>query len=199
MSDLSDAFNRPIREVRVPSEDELEKLGELIVSEQVHRTELLALSNIRETEEHDRNIEGSEVLALASWHAMSDLIEELVGESDIPQSDDGYSLLQSIGLLSRHAFVQCVPLSFANISACLDSGGDVIAYFSDSLWRGYFEDDASGASGISGMRAVRILSVEDDKVYCADYAARGGAVIRVIDPDTLAWLGKDSWMLEVYK
>ena len=196
---LRDAFNRPIREVYVPSDSELRDLGDLVDTEQIHRTELLALKNQRETEEIHETLEGCERLERATRIALEALMEDLTGESEIPESDVGYSLSACIRLLEKHAFVQCSELTAANIEACLENGGTAFAYCSDSLWRGFFDETPAPGPEISGMRAVLIRGMNSEGFVCTDCAVFPQAVTRVIDARTIEWLGRGSWMLEVYK
>lgn len=215
---LKDAFNRRISRVFVPGEEELEELNRRIAESEIHNGELLMISNIQESEHFREEWECSEIPVRASYIALNLLITELMGESELEESVEGFSLAETMEILRRHAFVQCTELNFSNVIACLHSGGDIIAYFSDELWRSCFEDgEASEKSAdksdktempapgginlmgeISGMRVIRITDVSDGVITCDDYMREDGRGTR-IDCETFEWLSKNGMMLEVYK
>ena len=125
---------------------------------------------------------------------------ELTGESwfDIDK-EDGYSAGDIIEMLSQKAFVQLSELTIANIKACLENGGKIIAYFPDLVWREYFNQLSHLPSEVLGMRTVEIVKVLDDNaILINDLSSADGGKKR-LDTTAFTWLAKDGWMLEVYK
>ena len=195
---LRDAFNRRISKVFVPEEEDLENLNKRIIESEIHNTDLLVISNIDELEKNSEKWECSEIPSEASFITLNRLILELVGESELTPSFEGYSLSESIEVLEKHAFVQCTKLNLSNVIACLNNGGDIIAYFSDELWRSFFDEYFDSALEILGMRAVRITDIDDGIITCDDYSRKNGRGVK-IDAETFEWLAENGIMLEVYK
>lgn len=208
---LKDALNRSINRVFVPGEEELYDLEQRIVESEIHDAELLLISNIDELQQDPENWEFSEIPGEASFIALNLLITELMGESELVKKTEGFTLAQSIDALKKHAFVQCTELNLSNITACLRNGGDIIAYFSEELWRSCFGKEeyisyetpvksfrVSLIDEIPGMRVIKINDVRDGVIICDDYSMKNGKGIK-IDYDTFDWLSQNGMMLEVYK
>lgn len=191
--DLRDGLNRRIRRVFVPAEEDLDKLN----AEEIRDQHLLRISNVEPLED-DRPWEVARSGEEASYLAMSALMSELVGESEIMPEKEGYSLEKWMELLHGKCFVQCSELSLANVIACLDGGGNAIAYFPEQLWRSFYGEDFQNPLETLGFRTVRITDADADGIVYDDYASKDGRNRRM-DNAAFEWLSNGGWMLEVYK
>lgn len=198
--ELRDANDKRIEILPVPSGDMLDRLTvQTISGADMERVRLISNFN-DEIEEEDEGWKYSDAPAKATKLTIEKIMVELAGESWFgDEREDGYSAGEIIDMLSRRAFVQLSELTAANIRACLDNGGKVIAYFPDLVWREYFDQPASLPAEVPGMRAVEIESMAGDGgIVINDLSSAGGKGKR-LDMATFAWLAKDGWMLEVYK
>lgn len=198
--ELRDANDRIIETAPIPNDDILEKLTiERINESAVERIGLI--SNIAdEIDEEDEGWKCSDVPTKVTKLTIEKIMIELTGESWFnSDKEDGYSVGEIIEMLSKKAFVQLSKLTIANIKACLDNGGKIIAYFPDLVWREYFIQLPSLPGEVLGMRTVEIEKIADNGgVIINDLSSAEGKRKR-LDQTSFAWLSKDGWMLEVYK
>ncbi|MCD8107336.1 MAG: hypothetical protein LUE20_05170 [Oscillospiraceae bacterium] len=162
---------------------------------------LSVITNIEEDEtEEDEGWQFSEIPADVTRLTVERIMHELAGEGWFGfNKEDGYSISDIIELLSERTFVQLSELTLANIRACLGSGGKVIAYFPDLVWREYFGQLPTLPSEVLGMRVVEIAEIDNnDEITVNDLSDADGEGKR-IDKGSFEWLSKDGWMLEVYK
>lgn len=197
---LRDANDNPIEIPPVPNDGMLERLTIQTINDS-DMEQVRLISNI--AEEIDKDDEGwkfSDVPSKVTKLTVEKIMIELTGESwfDIDK-EDGYSAGDIIEMLSQKAFVQLSELTIANIKACLENGGKIIAYFPDLVWREYFNQLSHLPSEVLGMRTVEIVKVLDDNaILINDLSSADGGKKR-LDTTAFTWLAKDGWMLEVYK
>lgn len=197
---LCDANDNPIEIPPVPNDDMLERLTIQIISDS-NMDQVRLISNIaEEVEEDDEVWKFSDVPSKVTRLTIEKIMIELTGESWFSNDkEDGYSVGDIIELLSQKAFVQLSELTIANIKACLENGGKIIAYFPDLVWREYFNQLPSLPSEVLGMRTVEIVKVIDNDVTLINDLSSAEGSKRQLDMTSFAWLAKDGWMLEVYK
>ena len=137
---LRDANDNPIEILPIPNDGMLERLTvQTINDSDMERVRLI--SNIsEEIEEDDEGWKFSDVPSKVTKLTVEKIMIELTGESWFRNDkEDGYSAGDLIEMLSQKAFVQLSELTIANIKACLENGGKIIAYFPDLVWREYFD------------------------------------------------------------
>lgn len=197
---LRDANDRLIENLPIPNSDMLEQLTVQMINES-DAERVRFISNIAdEVEEEDEVWKYSDVPTEVTRLTMEKIMIELAGESWLNNDkEDGYSIGEIIEILSRKAFVQLSELTVANIKACLDSGGKLIAYFPDLVWREYFHQLPSLPSEILGMRAVEIERLIDNEGMIINDLSSAEGKRKQLDMASFAWLSKDGWMVEVYK
>ena len=197
---LRDANDNPIEIPPVPNDGMLERLTIQTINDS-DMEQVRLISNIaEEIDEDDEGWKFSDVPSKVTKLTVEKIMIELTGESwfDIDK-EDGYSAGDIIEMLSQKAFVQLSELTIANIKACLENGGKIIAYFPDLVWREYFNQLSHLPSEVLGMRTVEIVEVLDDNaILINDLSSADGGKKR-LDTTAFTWLAKDGWMLEVYK
>lgn len=197
---LRDANDNPIEIPPVPNDGMLERLTIQTINDS-DMEQVRLISNIaEEIDEDDEGWKFSDVPSKVTKLTVEKIMIELTGESwfDIDK-EDGYSAGDIIEMLSQKAFVQLSELTIANIKACLENGGKIIAYFPDLVWREYFNQLSHLPSEVLGMRTVEIVKVLDDNaILINDLSSADGGKKR-LDTTAFTWLAKDGWMLEVYK
>ncbi len=198
--ELRDANDNIIEIPPVPDMDMLEKLTVQRFNDSAEEG-LRLISNV--SEKLDEEIEPwkySDVPAKVTKLTIEKIMIELAGKSWFEGNEDsGYSLGYVIGILSEKAFVQLSELTVANIKACLDNGGKIIAYFPELVWREFFDRLPSMPKEILGMRTVEIEKVVDNYgIIINDLSCDEGRG-RMLEFAVFDWLAKDGWMLEVYK
>lgn len=197
---LRDANDNPIEIPPVPNDGVLERLTIQTINDS-DMEQVRLISNIaEEIDEDDEGWKFSDVPSKVTKLTVEKIMIELTGESwfDIDK-EDGYSAGDIIEMLSQKAFVQLSELTIANIKACLENGGKIIAYFPDLVWREYFNQLSHLPSEVLGMRTVEIVKVLDDNaILINDLSSADGGKKR-LDTTAFTWLAKDGWMLEVYK
>lgn len=197
---LRDANDKLIEAPPVPNGEMLERLTVQMINES-NMEKVRLISNItEEISEEDEVWRYSDVPAEITKLTIEKIMIELTGESwFVHDKEDGYSVGEIIEMLSQKAFVQLSELTAANIKACLDDGGKLIAYFPDLVWREYFGRLPSLPGEVLGMRAVEIeRMIGDEGMIINDLSSAEGKGRR-LDMTSFAWLSKDGWMLEVYK
>ena len=196
---LRDANDQPI-EVLIPDAGMMENLKvQTVLEENAERVRII--SNIAdEVEEAEEGWKFSDVPAVATRLTVEKVMMELTGKSWFDSHrEEGYSVGQIMELLSQKAFVQFSELTVANVKACLEQDGKIIAYFPDLVWREYFGYLSALPVETLGMRTVEIEKITDDgTIVLNDLSSADGRNIQ-LDLDSFAWLSKDGWMLEVYK
>lgn len=197
---LRDANDNPIEIPPVPNDGMLERLTIQTINDS-DMEQVRLISNIaEEIDEDDEGWKFSDVPSKVTKLTVEKIMIELTGESwfDIDK-EDGYSAGDIIEMLSQKAFVQLSELTIANIKACLENGGKIIAYFPDLVWREYFNQLSHLPSEVLGMRTVEIVKVlNDNAILINDLSSADGGKKR-LDTTAFTWLAKDGWMLEVYK
>ena len=197
---LRDANDNPIEIPPVTNDGMLERLTIQTINDS-DMEQVRLISNIaEEIDEDDEGWKFSDVPSKVTKLTVEKIMIELTGESwfDIDK-EDGYSAGDIIEMLSQKAFVQLSELTIANIKACLENGGKIIAYFPDLVWREYFNQLSHLPSEVLGMRTVEIVKVLDDNaILINDLSSADGGKKR-LDTTAFTWLAKDGWMLEVYK
>ena len=197
---LRDANDNPIEIPPVPNDGMLERLTIQTINDS-DMEQVRLISNIaEEIDEDDEGWKFSDVPSKVTKLTVEKIMIELTGESwfDIDK-EDGYSAGDIIEMLSQKAFVQLSELTIANIKACLENGGKIIAYFPDLVWREYFNQLSHLPSEVLGMRTVEIVKVLDDNaILINDLSSADGGKKR-LDTTAFTWHAKDGWMLEVYK
>ncbi len=197
--ELRDANDRPIEIPHIPSEEMLERLTIQRINEStIERVN--QITNIAdEIEEEDEGWKFSDVPAKVTKLTIEKVMKELTGKSWFTHdNEDGYSVGETIEMLSAKAFVQLSELTIANIKSCLDNGGKIIAYFPDLVWREYFGQLSSLPNEVLGMRTIEIIELVDNLIIINDLSSAEGKRKR-LDQSSFAWLSKGGWMLEVYK
>lgn len=197
--ELRDANDRPIEIPHIPSEEMLERLTIQRINEStIERVN--QITNIAdEIEEEDEGWKFSDVPAKVTKLTIEKVMKELTGKSWFTHDNvDGYSVGETIEMLSAKAFVQLSELTIANIKSCLDNGGKIIAYFPDLVWREYFGQLSSLPNEVLGMRTIEIIELVDNLIIINDLSSAEGKRKR-LDQSSFAWLSKGGWMLEVYK
>ena len=197
---LRDANDKLIEAPPVPNGEMLERLTVQMINES-NMEKVRLISNIaEEISEEDEVWRYSDVPAEITKLTVEKIMIELTGESWFAHDrEDGYSVGEIIELLSQKAFVQLSELTAANIKACLDNGGKLIAYFPDLVWREYFGQLPSLPGEVLGMRAVEIERMTGDGGMIVNDLSSAEGKGRRLDMASFAWLSKDGWMLEVYK
>lgn len=195
---ITDGLNRSIKEIVPPTQRQLEDLRKAVKESDEYRQEFLLIENTEEARETAEQVHYSELLNEAVAIALNDLIEDIVGESEILPEKNGFTLARILEILNRHAFVQTAKITKANIVSCLENGGEAMAYVYDDIWRDFFNDSYTCPFEISGMRIIRIKELRDDYIICRDYASPDGGGLK-IDLLTFEWLGEGGILLEVYK
>lgn len=199
-NNLRDVHGNPIEIPPVPNDDMLERLTIQIINDS-NMEQIRLISNvIEEIGEEDEGWKFSDVPSKVTKLTVEKIMVELTGKSWFGNDkEDGYSAGDIIEMLSKKAFVQLSELTVANIKACLENNGNILAYFPDLVWREYFNQLSSLPSEVLGMRAVEIVKVmENDVILINDLSSADGKK-RQLDMTSFAWLAKDGWMLEVYK
>lgn len=197
---LRDANDNPIEIPPVPNDGMLERLTIQTINDS-DMEQVRLISNIaEEIDEDDEGWKFSDVPSKVTKLTVEKIMIELTGESWFHNDkEDGYSAGDIIEMLSQKAFVQLSELTIANIKACLENGGKIIAYFPDLVWREYFNQLSHLPSEVLGMRTVEIVEVLDDNaILINDLSSADGGKKR-LDTTAFTWLAKDGWMLEVYK
>lgn len=197
---LRDANDNPIEIPPVPNDGMLERLTIQTINDS-DMEQVRLISNIaEEIDEDDEGWKFSDVPSKVTKLTVEKIMIELTGESWFYiDKEDGYSAGDIIEMLSQKAFVQLSELTIANIKACLENGGKIIAYFPDLVWREYFNQLSHLPSEVLGMRTVEIVEVLDDNaILINDLSSADGGKKR-LDTTAFTWLAKDGWMLEVYK
>lgn len=197
---LRDANDNPIEIPPVPNDDVIKRLTIQTIHDS-NMEQVRLISNIaEEIDEDDEGWKFSDVPSKVTKLTVEKIMIELTGESWFYiDKEDGYSAGDIIEMLSQKAFVQLSELTIANIKACLENGGKIIAYFPDLVWREYFNQLSHLPSEVLGMRTVEIVEVLDDNaILINDLSSADGGKKR-LDTTAFTWLAKDGWMLEVYK
>lgn len=197
---LRDANDHPIEVPPIPNDDVLERLT-IQTMREPDMEQVRLISNIAaEIGEEEEGWKFSDVPSRATKLTVEKIMLELAGESWFRNDkDDGYSAGDIIEMLSQKAFVQLSELTAANIKACLENGGKIIAYFPDLVWREYFQQLSHLPDEVLGMRAIEIIEIFDDNaILINDLSSADGGKKR-LEPAAFTWLAKDGWMLEVYK
>lgn len=197
---LHDANDRLIENPLIPNDDMLKKLTVQMIHES-DTEQVRFISNVAdEIDEDDEGWKYSDVPTEVTKLTVEKIMIELAGESWFNNDkEDGYSVGEIIEMLSRKAFVQLSELTIANIKACLDNGGKLIAYFPDLVWREYFNQLPSLPSEVLGMRTVEIEKIVDGEGIIINDLSSAEGKRKQLDMASFAWLSKDGWMLEVYK
>lgn len=197
---LRDANDNPIEIAPIPDEDVIERLTIQTIHDS-NMEQVRLISNITtEIDEDDEGWKFSDVPSKVTKLTVEKIMIDLTGESWFHNDkEDGYSVGDIIELLSQKAFVQLSELTIANIRACLENDGKIIAYFPDLVWREYFNQLSSLPSEVLGMRTVEIVKVIDNDVILINDLSSADGSKKQLDMTSFAWLAKDGWMLEVYK
>ncbi len=197
---LRDANDNPIEIPPIPNDDMLERLTIQTISDS-NMEQVRLISNIADIiDEDDEGWKFSDVPSKITKLTVEKIMIELTGESWFSNDkEDGYSVGDIIETLSQKAFVQLSELTIANIKACLENGGKIIAYFPDLVWREYFNRFSSLPSEVLGMRTVEIVKLIDNDVIIINDLSSAEGNKKQLDMTSFAWLSKDGWMLEVYK
>lgn len=197
---LHDANNRLIENPLIPNDDVLKNLTIQMINDSDMESVRLISNVTDELDEEDEGWKYSDVPTEVTKLTIEKIMIELAGESWFNNDkEDGYSVGEIIEMLSRKAFVQLSELTIANIKACLDNGGKLIAYFPDLVWREYFNQLPSLPSEVLGMRTVEIEKIVDGEgIIINDLSSAEGRRKR-LDMASFTWLSKDGWMVEVYK
>lgn len=192
---LRDANDAVIEIPPVPNEDVLERLAVAAVDEAT-----MEITNVTAEVQEDEGWRFSDVPTEVTRFTVEKIMIDLAGESWYEnEHEDGLSAGDMIGLLSKRAFVQFSALSTANIKACLELGGKVLAYFPDLVWREHFGQLPALPGEVLGMRTVEVVAVtEQGGVIVNDLSSPEGRGL-LLDAAAFQWLAKDGWMLEVYK
>ncbi len=197
---LRDANDNPVEVPPIPNDDMLERLTiQTINYSDTERVRLI--SNIsEEIDEDDEGWKYSDVPSKVTKLTIEKIMIELTGESWFSNDkEDGYNIGEIVEMLSQKAFVQLSELTIANIKACLENGGKIIAYFPDLVWREYYNLLSSLPSEALGMRTIEVVKVIDNDVILINDLSSADGGKRQLDMTSFAWLAKGGWMLEVYK
>ena len=197
---LRDANDNPIEIPPVPNDGMLERLTIQTINDS-DMEQVRLISNIaEEIDEDDEGWKFSDVPSKVTKLTVEKIMIELTGESWFYiDKEDGYSAGDIIEMLSQKAFVQLSELTIANIKACLENGGKIIAYFPDLVWREYFNQCSHLPNEVLGMRTVEIVKVLDNNAILINDLSSAGGEKKQLDMTAFTWLSKDGWMLEVYK
>lgn len=197
---LRDANDNPIEVPPIPDDDVIERLTIQTIHDS-NMEQVRLISNVTaEIDEDDEDWKFSDVPSKVTRLTIEKVMIELTGESWFSNDkEDGYSVGDIIEMLSQKAFVQLSELTIANIKACLENDGIIIAYFPDLVWREFFNQLSSIPGEVFGMRAVEIVSVIDNNAILIHDLSSTGSGKKQLDMTSFAWLAKDGWMLEVYK
>lgn len=198
--ELRDANDKLIEILPIPNEEMLETLTVQIINES-NMDRVCLISNINdEIGEEDEGWNVSDVPAKVTKLTIEKVMIELTGESWFCiDKEDGYSVGEIMEMLSQKAFVQLSELTIANIKACLDNGGKIIAYFPDLVWREYFNQLPALPGEVLGMRTVEIEKMMDNGGIVINDRSSADGKRKHLDQTSFAWLSKGGWMLEVYK
>lgn len=198
--ELRDANDKLIENPPIPNEETLEKLIVQTFNESDMERVCLISNITHEIDEEDDGWKVSDVPAEVTKLTIEKVMIELTGESWFyNDKEDGYSVGETIEILSQKAFVQLSELTIANIKACMDNGGKIIAYFPDLTWREYFNQLPTLPSEVLGMRTVEIEKTMDNGGIVINDLSSADGKRKQLDMTSFAWLSKDGWMLEVYK
>lgn len=197
---LRDANDNPVEVPPIPDDDVIERL----TIQKIHDSnmeQVWLISNITaEIDEEDEGWKFSDVPSKVTKLTVEKIMIELTGESWFcNEKEDGYSAGDIIEMLSKKTFVQLSELTIANIKACLENGGKIIAYFPDLVWREYFNQLSYLPSEILGMRTIEIVEILDENAILINNLSFADGGKRQLDFTAFTWLAKDGWMLEVYK
>lgn len=197
---LRDANDKPIEIPPVPNDDVIERLTIQTIHDS-NMEQVRLISNITtEVVEDDEGWRFSDVPSKVTKLTVEKIMIELTGESWFHNDkEDGYSVGDIIEMLSQKAFVQLSELTIANIKACLENGGKIIAYFPDLVWREYFNQLSHLPNEVLGMRTIEIIKILDNNTILINDLSSADGGKRQLDMTAFAWLAKDGWMLEVYK
>lgn len=197
---LRDANDNPIEIAPIPDEDVIERLTIQTIHES-NMEQVRLISNIAtEINEDDEGWKFSDVPSKVTKLTVEKIMIDLTGESWFHNDkEDGYSAGDIIEMLSQKAFVQLSELTIANIKACLENGGKIIAYFPDLVWREYFNQLSHLPNDVLGMRTVEIVEILDNNAILINDLSSADGGKKQLDMTAFAWLAKDGWMLEVYK
>ena len=197
---LRDANDNPIEIPPVPNDDMLERLTIQTINDS-DMEQVRLISNISdEIDEDDEEWKFSDVPSKVTKLTIEKIMIELTGESWFcNDKEDGYSAGDIIEMLSQKAFVQLSELTVANIKACLENGGKIIAYFPDLVWREYFKQLSSLPDEVLGMRTVEIVKMIDGNVILINDLSSADDGKKQLDMAAFTWLAQNGWMLEVYK
>lgn len=197
---LRDANDKPIEIPPVPNDDVIERLTIQTIHDS-NMEQVWLISNITtEVDEDDEGWRFSDVPSKATKLTVEKIMIELTGESWFRNDkEDGYSVGDIIEMLSQKAFVQLSELTIANIKACFENGGKIIAYFPDLVWREYFNHLSHLPNEVLGMRTIEIVKILDNNAILINDLSSADGGKRQLDMTAFAWLAKDGWMLEVYK
>jgi hypothetical protein len=200
--ELTDAHGRRI-ESFIPDLDQLEAVNIEILENNALKEgdvfRILVNDNTRVMDcEEIEPWEKAETKTQAAYMSMKDIMRFHAGESWMEDGgEEGLSLGDALELLENRCFVQLSRLSFANIDACIKSGGRILAYMPEREWCGITGEAMPWSKDLPGMRTVAIDINEEDEIIVTDHYLGDGNGIH-LDPTSLSWLG-DAWMLEVYK
>lgn len=200
---LRDANDDLIEVPPVPNDNMLERLTIQTIND-LDTEKVRLISNIsEEINEEDEDDEGwsfSDVPSKVTRLTIEKIMIELTGESWFGNDkEDGYSIGDIIEILSKKAFVQLSELTVANVKACLENGGKIIAYFPDLVWREYFGRLSSLPDEVLGMRTVEIVKMVDNNVIIINDLSCADDRKKQLDMTAFTWLAKGGWMLEVYR
>lgn len=197
---LRDANDKPIEILPIPNDDMLERLIIQTINDS-DMEQVRLISNIpEEMDEDDEGWKFSDVPSKVTKLTVEKIMIELTGESWFcNDKEDGYSAGDLIEMLSQKAFVQLSELTIANVKACLENSGKIIAYFPDLVWREYFNQLSHLPSEVLGMRTVEIVKVPDNNTILINNLSSANGGKKKLDLTAFTWLSKDGWMLEVYK
>ena len=192
---LRDANDGVLEIPPVPDESAMERLAVETIDEATAE-----ISNVTMEIQEDEGWKFSDVPTEVTRQTVEKIMIDLAGTSWYhKENDDGLSASDTMGMLSERAFVQFSELTIANIKACLENDGKVLAYFPDLVWREYFDGLSAMPGEILGMRTVEIVAVTaENGVIVNDLSSPEGRGM-CLDPAAFQWLSKDGWMLEVYK
>ena len=199
-NELRDANDNPIEISPIPDEDVIERLTIQTIHDS-NMEQVRLISNITtEIDEDDEGWKFSDVPSKVTKLTVEKIMIELTGESWFcNDKEDGYSAGDIIEMLSQKAFVQLSELTIANIKACLENGGKIISYFTEMVWREYFNQLSHLPNEVLGMRTVEIVKVLDNNVILINNLSSADGGKKQLDMTAFTWLAKDGWMLEVYK
>ncbi len=197
---LRDANDNPIELPPVPDEAMIERLTIQTIHDS-NMEQVRLISNIaEEINEEDEGWKFSDVPSNVTKLTVEKIMIELTGESWFcNDKEDGYSAGDIIEMLSQKAFVQMSELTIANLKACLENGGKIIAYFPDLVWREFCHQLSHLPNEVLGMRTVEIDKVLDNNVILINDLSSPSGDKKQLDLAAFTWLSKDGWMLEVYK